>query len=271
MTAPDVVPAWPLEQPEPPAMSRLVKALEDGFSTIRRRHPELPPFVVVVATGSEGRAGLTHWGHFMARRWARRIRIESVDTSTRRPVVEQFSEIKISAEGLGRPVMETWETMLHECAHALAEARGVRDTSDAGRYHNERFLALAIELGLAPPAERHPRHGWAMTMPDEPVMRARYGSAIAELEAALDMYRREDRAATPAQREGGGGRRVAAVCGCDRRISVVPSVLELGPIECGICKAPFVGPDTEDPRDDCEECAESGDECSEHGSKGAEE
>ena len=38
--------------------------------------------------------------------------------------------------------------MLHEGAHALAVVRGVRDTSAEGnRYHNKRFVALAIEMG----------------------------------------------------------------------------------------------------------------------------
>jgi hypothetical protein len=44
-----------------------------------------------------------------------------------------------------------------------------------------------------------------------------------------------------------GGRRsnnsgVACVCGCGRRIRVAPSVLELGPIACGVCGSEFEAP-----------------------------
>ncbi|MDY6871005.1 MAG: hypothetical protein SV966_10935 [Actinomycetota bacterium] len=42
----------------------------------------------------------------------------------------------------------TFEVLIHESAHALAAARGIKDTSRGGTYHNKRFAALATELGL---------------------------------------------------------------------------------------------------------------------------
>jgi hypothetical protein len=38
--------------------------------------------------------------------------------------------------------------MLHEAAHALAQVRGIKDTSRRGRWHNARFRALAEELRI---------------------------------------------------------------------------------------------------------------------------
>ena len=73
----------------------------------------------------------------------------------------------ISGEGLRRSPREVLGTLLHEAAHALAHARGIKDTSRQGRYHNKHFKTLAEELGLDRRARRpqrlvrqhhHPRH-----------------------------------------------------------------------------------------------------------------
>ncbi|HWM39885.1 MAG TPA: hypothetical protein VNS49_22515, partial [Streptomyces sp.] len=50
----------------------------------------------------------------------------------------------------------SFERLLHEAVHGIAAARGIRDTSRAGRYHNRRFLVIAEELGLVHPEEPHP-------------------------------------------------------------------------------------------------------------------
>lgn len=39
-------------------------------------------------------------------------------------------------------------TLLHEAAHAFAQAHGIKDTSRDGRYHNRRFAEIALQLGL---------------------------------------------------------------------------------------------------------------------------
>ena len=43
---------------------------------------------------------------------------------------------------------EVLATLLHEAAHALAHARGSKDTSRQGRYHNTKFKNCAEEVGL---------------------------------------------------------------------------------------------------------------------------
>jgi hypothetical protein len=141
-----------------------------------------------------------------------------------------------------------FERLLHEAAHGLAAARGIRDTSRAGRYHNRRFLALADELGLDHGPDPHPSSGFSLvTM--RPETRERYADTIERLNRALDSHQEAlsgsaDRSRTfrgPATRHGssGGGVRVKAVCGCGRNVRVVPSVLAQAAIVCGACGQPF--------------------------------
>jgi hypothetical protein len=140
----------------------------------------------------------------------------------------------------------SFERLLHEAVHGLAAARGVRDTSRAGRYHNRRFLTIAEELGLDHPEEPHPSSGFSLvTLSTE--ARKRYLATIDQLHRALKAHT----AATstdssssfrgPAARHGssGGGVRVKAVCDCGRNVRVVPSVLAQAPIMCGGCGKPF--------------------------------
>ena len=125
-------------------------------------------------------------------------------------------------------------TLLHEAAHGLAQARGVQDTSRQGRYHNRRYATLARELGLDV-AHLNPI-GWSATSVPE-LTAARYADMLAELGAALVLWRRAEQA-----RPAGLGRSrnaLACSCGCGRRIRVARSVLELAPILCAACTQPF--------------------------------
>jgi hypothetical protein len=145
----------------------------------------------------------------------------------------------------------SFERLLHEAVHGVAAARGIRDTSRAGRYHNRRFLAIADELGLDHADEPHPSSGFSLVQL-RPETRRRYRSTIDRLQRALKAHT----AATaseggrsfrgPAARHGssGGGVRVKAVCDCGRNVRVVPSVLAQAPIVCGACGTPFRIPDT---------------------------
>ena len=56
----------------------------------------------------------------------------------------------ISGEGPPpHPALRSSAVILHEAAHALAYARGIKDTSRQGRYHNKHFKTCAEQLGLA--------------------------------------------------------------------------------------------------------------------------
>jgi hypothetical protein len=142
--------------------------------------------------------------------------------------------VLVSGEGLQRGPIDVLGTLLHEAAHGLAQARKLSDTSRQGRYHNRRYATLARELGLD--VVHVQPIGWSATSVPEPTA-ARYADMLAELGAALVLWRRAEQA-TPA----GPGRSrnaLACSCGCGRRIRVARSVLELAPILCAACAQPF--------------------------------
>ena len=140
----------------------------------------------------------------------------------------------------------SFERLLHEAVHGIAAARGVRDTSRAGRYHNRRFLSIAEELGLDHPEEPHPSSGFSLVTLT-PAAKKRYRAAGERLRKALRAHDAATAADSPrsfrgpAARHGssGGGVRVKAVCDCGRNVRVVPSVLAQAPIVCGGCGKPF--------------------------------
>jgi hypothetical protein len=178
-------------------------------------------------------------GHFAASVWTRGD--------------EDVHELFVGAEGLSRGAQALMGTLLHEAGHAMAEARGVQDTSRQGRYHNRKFQAIAQELGIE--VEHSESLGWSSTtMPDTTA--AIYEEAILDLDAAMVAYRyglegfglptaggavgtsgtvRLPRA--PRRTNNNNG--VSASCGCGRKIRVSRSTLELGSIACGICGEAF--------------------------------
>jgi hypothetical protein len=203
--------------------SLLVAALERTWQTIRRRHPDVPEAVLVVASGSAGKR-LT-FGHFALHRW----QVAGADRY----------EVLVGGEGLQRGPTDVLGTLLHEAAHGLAQARSIADTSRQGRYHNRRYATLARELGLDAASVKP--IGWsATTVPTQTA--AGYTSQLEELQAALVLWRRQE------HRTGTDTRSrnlLAAACGCGRRIRVAKATLAEAPILCGRCTQPF-HPDDQD-------------------------
>jgi hypothetical protein len=206
------------------AASRLVAALEHAWTAIRTQHPDVPQVVIVVASGSDPRSRRLNLGHFAAGRW----QVTSPDQPADR------AEVLVSGEGLQRGPVEVLGTLLHEAAHGLASARKISDTSRQARYHNRRYATLARELGLDV-AHLQPI-GWSATSVPEPTA-ACYAEVLAELGAALVLWRRAEQAspAGPARSRNA----LACSCGCGRRIRVARSVLKLAPIVCAACAEPF--------------------------------
>jgi hypothetical protein len=224
---------------------RLVTALGQVWAAIRARHAEVPPVVVTIGAGSLGvHPGELKLGHFAASRW------EHADGT--------LAELFVGGEGLQRGARAVLTTLLHEAAHGVADTRRVQDVSRGGRYHNGRYAAIARELGAH--VERAGNLGWsATTVPDGTA--AAYAAELAALGGVLTAWRRSEHAVTTrggtgdgdgGQDDGAGGEApgrgrkssnngVAARCSCDppRRIRVAPSVLDAGPVLCGICGAEF--------------------------------
>jgi hypothetical protein len=103
------------------AASLLVAALEHAWQTIRRRHPDVPEAVLVVASGTDGKR--LNLGHFAPHRW----QVNGTDRH----------EVLVGGEGLQRGPTDVLGTLLHEAAHGLAHTRSIRDTSRQGRFHCE--------------------------------------------------------------------------------------------------------------------------------------
>jgi hypothetical protein len=103
---------------------------------------------------------------------------------------------------------------MHEAAHGLAAAWGVRDTSWQGRYHNSRYRAWPRSSAW-PSSTPGSGFGWAgTTVPDATA--AVYAAEVEDLAAVLVAWRRPEGRA-------GSNNGMAARCGVrpphpDRRV-----------------------------------------------------
>ncbi len=200
----------------------LLRAFERAWQAIAAEHPDLPPVLMVSGAGSDGRAnGQITLGHFAAERWQ--------PTKQKTP---PLPELFVAGEGLVREPPDVFATLLHEAAHALANARSIRDTSRDGRYHNRQFANIATELGLD--VTRHPIRGFSETTLTATATR-RYHHAITALGTALTVRRSLE----PTTRVKASRNALACECACGRRIRVAPSILEQAPIRCDACHQPF--------------------------------
>jgi hypothetical protein len=219
--------------------SVLVAACEEAWAAIQARHPDVPDAVIVLGTGVE-RGRLVKLGHWWGGRWL-------ADGNIR-------GEVLLAGEALHLPAAEVFEVLLHEAAHGLNAARGIRDTSRGGRYHNQRFRMTAAALGLR--VEQMRPYGWARTTltlaaaEDYAAQIASVGQAMRitrQLESGVRLGAGQDRSGDGSEVDGGrgpegGGRTrngVGAACGCGRRMRIAPSVLARGPVLCGLCGAEF--------------------------------
>lgn len=150
-------------------MLNILARIADVVAAIKADNDGIPEVVVTIA-GASGKHG-----HFAPNAWADR------DDASKRT-----HEIFLAGESLARGGVGTFGTIVHELAHAYAEANGIKDTSNAGRYHNKRFKAIAEGFGLS--IGYHGTIGHSpTTVPAETV--ARYQSVIDALDAAITMYR----------------------------------------------------------------------------------
>lgn len=201
------------------AASALVSALEATWASIRSHHDDVPAVVIVLASGTSGRAAKL--GHYAASRW------DVAGSVT--------AEVLVAGEGLGYGAAEVLGTLLHEAAHGMAHERKITDTSRGGRYHNRRYAAVAGEVGLV--AMQGTQFGWALTALAEGTAQ-RYVDALAGVEAALHLSRRAE---VPVARAASGSSLVACTCPCGRRLRASRMVLDEAEIRCGRCGQCFTG------------------------------
>ena len=227
-------PTAPLKDPR---ASDLVVACEAAWRAIQSHHPELPDVVMLLGTGVE-RGRLVKLGHWWGGRWL-------ADGEVR-------GEVLLAGEALHLEPEAVFEVLLHEGAHGINAARGIKDTSRGGRYHNARFKSTAVEVGLT--VEQMDPYGFAQTAMG-PASLDRYGDDVARLAAAMRIARRIPETALthgqvggqvgggPAGPQSGESHREKvrpAECGCGRRLRMAPSVLAQGPVVCGNCGSEFL-------------------------------
>jgi hypothetical protein len=215
----------PTCQNQPFTSAALLSALESAWTAIRAKHPDVPAAVIIVGSGSPARGSANlKWGHFASLRW-------QVGN-------DRVPEVLVSGEGLSRTPDEVLTTLLHEAAHGLAEVRKIKDTSRQGRWHNQRFAALADELGLV--AEKDELIGWSpCTLRTDTA--ERYAAVLDELDAAMSAYRHIDKPGRKTRASSNNG--VCLACECPRKIRVAESVANEGSITCGVCESAFTAED----------------------------
>lgn len=209
--------------------SRATAALESTWLDIQswwltnRTGPdvgEVPDVVCVLASGTE-LTGLVRHGHFAPERW-------------RLSGSGQLGEVFVAAERFTAGPGAVLGTLLHEAAHALARARGERDTSRQGRYHNSRYRRIAVSLGLH--VRRDRQQGWSVTTLTDDTAR----DYVRALRRLGPLCQEASRTAPPKrERERRGSTRRKLECACPRSLRVSPSVADAGPIVCGVCRAVF--------------------------------
>ena len=120
--------------------THIVTVLNKAWDAIQRNHAEVPHVMITTGRRRHKSESATRGSH-CADQW-------HVDGKDGR-----YAEVWISGERLSEGGAAVMQTLLHEAAHALARARGVKDTSNRNRYHNTKFVQLAEELGLEGPTE----------------------------------------------------------------------------------------------------------------------
>lgn len=107
--------------------------------------------------------------------------------------------------------------------------------SRQGRYHNQKFKAIAESFGLV--IEHDAKIGWSVTALPAGAA-AHYAAMISNLDAAITVHRRAElHGAEGGRKSNNNG--AAAACGCGRRIRASLAVLDAGPIVCSLCGDEF--------------------------------
>jgi hypothetical protein len=148
----------------------ILAALDQAYAAIRTANSDVPSAIALtIAPSKKAR------GHFQAGSWE-----DTGKLGTRH-------ELNIGAERLQDGALATFATLLHECAHALAQATGAKDTSRQGRFHNGTFATIASAMGCVVTADEKIGHAtgdtlqsWALDL---------YAPAIAGIDSALSTFK----------------------------------------------------------------------------------
>lgn len=217
--------------------THIVTVLNKAWDAIQRNHSEVPHVMIVTGRRRHKSENATR-GQHCADQW-------HVDGREGRS-----AEVWVSGERLSEGGSAVLQTLLHEAAHALARVRGVKDTSNRNRYHNQEFVKLAEELGLEGPTESA---GPAMGYSDCHIKNSTVESYSLEIKL-LDEACKSFVAPTPGEEKKPKKPQAKAHCECpegDNEINWTKQFetklqnTGLPPILCGICRQAFVPDEVE--------------------------
>lgn len=199
-------------------LSTVTSALERAWATIRHHNPDVRPAVMCVYLHPAG----DRLGHYWRDSW----------TATEGRLVD---EVHVSSATLAAGATETMITLLHEAAHSLGTAKGQKTTSRQGRYHNARFAALALGLGLD--VARHKRLGVHTPSMQAGTMVA-YQTTLDDLAGSIKLWQELPGAVGAAPKK--GSRNLKAECpACHRKIRLSMKTWKQGAILCIPCSTDF--------------------------------
>lgn len=212
--------------------TQIITALNDVWSDIQQRHPEIPS-VMLVTGRRRHKSEKNLRGQHCSDTW----HVHGSD--------EKQAEVLILGERLAEGAEAVLQTLLHEAAHALARVRDLKDTSNKNRYHNKIFVKLAEELGLeGPGSSGGPSLGYSDCSVTEAIVKS-YVNQVEMLNVACKSF------VAPAMTEEEVKPKKAAVkalCECpepDNEISWTKKYQKkyeergFSPLLCAICHQPF--------------------------------
>lgn len=139
--------------------ARMIDELAKAFNKANKKWYEgkLPtPMIIVSRKTSKWELGFITTSKI----WKEKINEESEEATKE---IETRYEINISAEGLGRPLVEILTTLVHEVVHEYNLVNDIKDCS--GKIHNKHFKREAERVGLI--VEKGTGVGYGHTSPSE--------------------------------------------------------------------------------------------------------
>lgn len=198
----------------------LTAALDALWGAVRTDHTELPEAHVTL---SSARLSTNH----APDRWA------LLDDGS-------LTGLRVDVDTLKAGPLAVLTHILHEAAHVLCWLEGAQDVTTRGRYHNRVYLESAERVGLLWPFEGPSSGtGYASPAPTSQV-KLHFSQWLQPLSPAIEDALPYLAVSTPSKRSTQAAR-VSISCRCDppRLARMSKTVLEKGPILCGVCGQPF--------------------------------
>lgn len=203
-----------------PALSDTSTALERCWAAIRTIHPDVRQAAITVyLPPKEGVKG----------RWWSQAWLTATEG--------RIDDVHISSSLLSKGGRTTFTTLLHEAVHSFCAAKGIKEVSRQGRYHNERFKQTAEGFGLT--VERRGSFGWGTTGITEDTATA-FKNVIDDLDESIRMWQEFTSGTSVAAPKKKGKGMLKLVClGCNRIIRASKRTVQGGPIRCVPCGNDF--------------------------------